>query len=315
MSAPRYTGRDLAWLIPTKDRPDVIRELLESLAAQTIPCGRVLVVASGIDIEDVVMAFRDRLPIEYFRCEPPGQIRQRNLGISRLDERTPLVGFLDDDLMLEPDALEQMIAFWNRVDAETAGVGFNIVNAPPPPSSLLARLVFMRTPEPGRVLRSGYNSRIDGLDHDIRTQWLGGGYTVWRREILEQYRQPELRTRWAIGEDIRFSYPVGKRHPLYVCATARARHLPIADQAPADNVQRYRGRKSALAAFHFAQSHPELSPAACLAMLCARVAGQLARGLRGERGALQFAAGQAHAIGICVKSIFGAADVRAALED
>ena len=168
-------------------------------------------------IEDDVLCFRDRLPVEYFHCEPPGQIRQRNLGLVHMDERTPLIGFLDDDLILEPDALERMIEFWNRAEPDTAGVGFNVVNAPPYRTSWLARL-FVRSPAPGRVLRSGYNSRIDAIDHDIRTQWLGGGYTVWRRDILAQYRQPELRTRWAIGVDIRFSYPVGKQHPLYVCA-------------------------------------------------------------------------------------------------
>ena len=316
MNAPTtYGGRDLAWLIPTKDRPQHVRSLLESLAAQSIPCGRVIVVATGTNIENVVMAFRESLPVEYFHSELPGQIRQRNLGIAQLDDSTPLVGFLDDDLLLDADALERMIEFWNRSEPDTAGVGFNIVNAPAYPASRLQR-IFAKPAQPGRVLRSGYNTRIDSIDRDVRTQWLGGGYTVWKRSILEEYRQPELKTRWAIGEDIRFSYPVGKRHPLYVCAAAKVRLVPTFDQVPPDAVHRYRGRKGALAAFYFASLHPELSRAACLSLLAAKCAHQALSGmLRRDSALFQNAAGQASAIGTCVLSLFGRRDVLAALED
>ena len=314
MTRAPYTGLDLAWLIPTKDRPGHVRSLLDSLAAQTLPCGRVIVVASGANIEDVVASYGARLPVAYFYCDPPGQIRQRNLGIARLDASTPLVGFLDDDLVLEPDALERMIECWNRIEPDAAGVGFNIVNAPayraPWPASLLPQ------PVTGRVLRSGYNTRIDAIERDIRTQWLGGGYTVWRREILEAYRQPELKTRWAIGEDIRFSYPVGKRHPLYVCAAAKVRLVPTFDQAPPDAVHRYRGRKGTLAAFYFASLHPELSRTACLMRLAAKCAGQfLGAAARGDRAGLQNSLGQAEAIVTCMRSMLGRTEVRAALED
>ena len=315
MSGLRYSGRDLAWLIPTKDRPTLLQSLLESLAAQTIPCGRVVVVATGTRVEDVVASFASRLPVSYFHSELPGQIRQRNLGLSQLDATTPLVGFLDDDLLLEPDALERMVEFWNKVEAETAGVGFNIVNAPPENASGLQRLI-VGTRDSGRITASGYNTRIDGIARDIRTQWLGGGYTVWRRDILEQYRQPELRTRWAIGEDIRFSYPVGKHHPLYVCAAAKVRLVPTFDQVAPDAVHRFRGHKGALAAFYFASLHPELSRVRCLGMLAAKAIVQtLSAAVRRDRAALQNARGQISAIGLCVGALLGNGDVRAALED
>jgi len=275
----------------------------------------VLIVATGTNISEVVERFRDRLPVEYFHSETPGQIHQRNLGLAQLDERTPLVGLLDDDIVLEPDALERMIECWNRIEADSAGVGFNIVNAPPYRPSWLARL-FVGDPGPGRVLASGYNTRIDAIDRDIRTQWLNGGGTVWKRAILAEYRQPALRTRWAIGEDIRFSYPVGKRHPLYVCAAARVHLVPTLDQAPPDSVHRFRGRKGALAAFYLVSLHPELSRAACLSRLTAKCAALgIAALLRGDRAGMQMSLGQAEAIGICLRALAGSGDVRAALED
>jgi glycosyltransferase involved in cell wall biosynthesis len=311
-----YTGKDLAFLIPTKDRPHDIENLLKSLAAQSIACGRVIIVDGGKSIEALVAGYRDRLPVDYYPCQPPGQIRQRNLGIGKLDDTTALVGFLDDDLVLEPDALEKMIAFWNGAEPATAGVGFNIVNAPPARASFLARLLLMSSAEPGRVLRSGYNSRIDSINADLRTQWLGGGYTVWKREILHQYPQSDLKTRWAIGEDLRYSYPIGKAYPLHVCAAARVRHEYVYDQAPAQAIDRYRGRKSSLSIFYFVTLHEELSRWACLWMLTGKLLAYAAKGcFTLDARALLNAVGQAEAIGICVKSWLGFADLQSELED
>lgn len=311
-----YTGKDLAFLIPTKDRPENVEALLASLARQTIACGRVIVVDGGESIETLVTGYCDRLPVEYYPCRPPGQIRQRSLGIGKLDDRTLLVGLLDDELVLEPDALQKMINFWNDIKADTAGVGFNIIDAPPYRASWFGRLFLMNAPEPGCVLPSGYNSRIDNVDADIRTQWLGGGYTVWKREILEKYPQRDLATRWAIGEDLRFSYPVGKIYPLYVCAAARVRHPSVVDQASERSVHRYRGRKASLAYFYFVASHPELSRVACLWMLTGRLLGQFFMGCtKRDISLLQNSLGQAEAIWICAKSALGLVDLHSALED
>ena len=78
-----YSGKDLAILVPTKDRLEKIHNLLESIAKQTIPCGRIIVVDSGESVKDVVMHFSDRLPVEYYECYPPGQIRQGKMPALR----------------------------------------------------------------------------------------------------------------------------------------------------------------------------------------------------------------------------------------
>ena len=311
-----YAGRDVAFIIPTKDRPKKIKNLLDSLVRQTVVCSRVIIVDGGESIEALVADYYDGLPVEYYKCCPPGQIRQRNMGIEKLDESTPLVGFLDDDLVLEADALEKMIDLWNCVEMNTAGIGFNVVNTPPLPFSPLLRFLLMSSPVPGRVLSSGHNSRICNIDEDIRTQWLGGGYTVWRSEILEEFPQENLNTRWAIGEDLRFSYPIGKKYLLYVCAGAKVRHEHVYDQVPNKTVFYYRGRKESLGLFYFVESHRELSRAACLWMLAGTAVARIIYGCTAflpEK--LKYALGQAKAILICLKSMLGYTDLRAELED
>lgn len=311
-----YTGSDVAMLLPTKDRPQKVADLLESLTIQGVAPGRVIVIDGGESIEDTLARFADRLPVEYVACHPPGQIRQRNMGISMLDEATPLVCFLDDDLVFAPDALERMIDFWNSQEEMPAGVGFNITNAPPPRSSLWRKLLLMNGAEPGRVLVSGYATSINNLMAPARTQWLGGGYTIWRRDILLEYAQEPVNTSWAVGEDLRFSYPIGKQHPLFICAEAKVRHEHLYDQAPQDRVFEFKGRKRVLWSFHFVSSHPELSRAACLWMHGGRSVFNLLHGLLTRNTPMtRDAKGALRGVGMCIKSWLGRLDLQSAIED
>jgi glycosyltransferase involved in cell wall biosynthesis len=287
----KYAGRDLAFMVPTKDRPGKMKNLLESLADQTVPCGRVIVVASGMDVSDLVRSFADRLPVEYHECDPPGQIRQRNMAISLLDDTTPLVGSLDDDIVLTPDAVAAMIDFWNRVSADTAGVAFNIINNPPYRFSVFKAIIGMDKKQ-GRVLPSGCNVSTSPVEKDLASDWLCGGATVWRQEILKEFPHRPIPSKWAIGEDVLFSYPIGKRYPLYVCAAARVRHEHVYDHA-VKMQYRYYGRTVTLWRFYIVECHRELSLLLCIWMVLGQI---VARGSFGlflvKPDEVQYAVGQ-----------------------
>jgi len=168
----------------------------------------------------------------------------------------------------------------------------------------------------GCVLSSGYNSAIHNISSPIRTQWLGGGYTVWKRKIIENFPQDNLNTRWAIGEDLRFSYPIGKKFPLYVCAAAKARHEHVYDQYAKKNIDRYIGRKTSLAFFYFVELHQELSRPACLWMLIGSALVQFIYGCVTFKPKLvSFALGKAEAILICLKSMVGLSNLLNELEN
>ncbi|MEF2230112.1 MAG: glycosyltransferase family A protein [Pseudodesulfovibrio sp.] len=267
-----YAASDMAVVVPTKDRPDSVRTLLESLAAQTARPGLVVVVDGGRSVRSIVESFGDVFPVRYAECHPPAQIRQRKIGLGMLDDRTRLVACLDDKIVLEPEALERMVACWNRVEPETAGIGFNITNMAPSQPSRVYRLFGVTGERPGKVTWSGYNALFLNLTEDIRTQWLGGGYTVWRRDILDAHPQRDIQTRWAAGEDLRFSYPIGRKHPLWACADARLSNVTVTDQAPDEDVTVYRGKVIARHELYFGYSQPGISFGGALWMVLGRVA-------------------------------------------
>jgi len=299
-----YSASDLAIVIPTKDRPAKIANLLASLVQQTVRCGRIIIVDSGEDLFEVVARFQEFLPIEYYRTSVQGQIHQRNRGLSLIEERTPLVCLLDDDIILDPYAFEAMISFWNNCELDTAGVSFNIVNMPRFKHTLLKSMIGMSSSKQGKVLLSGYNVFTSPVEQDIRTQWLCGGATVWKKKILDTYINKEIPSKWAICEDVIFSYPIGKRYPLYVCAGAKVRHEHVLDHK-SKSKHRYYGRTITLWRLYFVESHAELSRVLYFWMLSWQILARCFAGLFLMRPQeLQYGIGQMEGALAGLKAIF-----------
>jgi hypothetical protein len=127
---------------------------------------------------------------------------------------------MDDDAVFHKTSITEMINFWNNVETETAGVGFNIVNQVGHQHTWLRGIFGVSVPEPGRVLKNGLNISISNVKHDIRSEWLTGGATTWRQDILQNYPHEEICSKWAFSEDLIFSYPIGKIYPLYISKDA-----------------------------------------------------------------------------------------------
>jgi glycosyltransferase involved in cell wall biosynthesis len=214
----------IAFVVPTKDRPDDLHRMLVSLAQQGRRPDQVIVVdGSEPAVRELVEEFIS-LPIDYVRVFPPSLARQRNAGMQELTPHITLAGYLDDDVVLEPDAVERMLEFWQSAGGDIGGAAFTITNNPQPGALSLKQLFGIDDAQPGRVLRSGFASSITPQRADLETQWLYGGATVWRRSVIESYPYDE----WFVGtgfmEDIDFSYTVGARYRLFVVANARLAH-------------------------------------------------------------------------------------------
>ena len=257
-----YSSSDLAFIIPTKNRPEEVKRHLQSLAKQDCKIGRIIIIASGEDIQKIVLEFSEMLPVEYYRSKP-GQIKQRNLGISFLDESTKLVATMDDDITYEKDAINKMISFWNSVDKQTAGVGFNVMNLKKHKHSWIKGFLGLSVQGPGMVLKSGVNTSITNISQNMRSDWLNGGATVWRKDILTNFKHNQIKSKWAVYEDIIFSYPIGKIYPLFVCSEAKV-NVEIIPHSKSDfRNYIFRGKSEVLWMLLFVLNNSELSITKC----------------------------------------------------
>ncbi|MEL6538780.1 MAG: glycosyltransferase family A protein, partial [Bacteroidota bacterium] len=97
-------------VIPTRNRAESLTRLLGSLALQTYPIAEVLIVDSSDDLgyHAGLQAQFETLPIRWLDSEASVCI-QRNTGIQAA--QSPWVWLCDDDIELEADYLQQLMAY------------------------------------------------------------------------------------------------------------------------------------------------------------------------------------------------------------
>ena len=214
----------LALVVPTKDRPEDLRKLLASVAAQTRAPDQLIVVdGSDPPVKSICDDSRE-LQVDYLRVFPPSLAQQRNAGMRQLRAEITHAGYLDDDIVLEPDAIEQMARFWERAAGDVGGAGFNIVNRPRIAGMWLKRLFLIEDREPGRMLRSGCASSFVVHEGDLETDWLSGGATVWRREVIEHFAYDDWFAGTGLLEDVDYSFNVRGAWRLALASGARLAH-------------------------------------------------------------------------------------------
>ncbi len=265
----------IAFVTPTKDRPEDLGKMLHSLAAQTREPDQVIVVdASGSPVEAVVRSV-GRLSVDYLRWkEKPSAAAQRNGGLALVRRDVDLVCFFDDDQILHPDALEKMLAFWETAGAEVGGASFNMANHADNRSgrvkkSRLSNILGLYCREPGRVAPSGWQSLYGKVAQNTEVEWMGSGASVWRRRVLQELQFDPFFDGYSYLEDLDFSYSVSRKYKLVVVADAMFEHYPRYSQR-ADN---YRfGRVETINRLYLVRKHGLSVPRCYLALIARCVA-------------------------------------------
>jgi GT2 family glycosyltransferase len=105
---------DFSFIIPVFNRPEEIRELLESFCALESPKTFEIVIiedGSTLDSKLIVDHFQDLLKISYYAKENTGPGHSRNYGMQRAKGRYFII--LDSDCILPPTYLEAVITKLN----------------------------------------------------------------------------------------------------------------------------------------------------------------------------------------------------------
>lgn len=215
-------------VIPTRNRPDDLSKAVTSILTQTRPPDEFIIVdqspgnESRIRVESL-MSGSERIQLVYIH-DPriSGLVDAKRVAAERVDG--DIVCFLEDDVILEPDYIEQIEqGFANR--PEMLGCCGIITNPPRQPVGynfffhLFHRGIF-------RDVRVGLFGRFDGRGHPlIASKFLSGGMSAWRHEVFLAI-QFDVASGFHMFEDIDFSTRVAKHFGprLYINPNARLEH-------------------------------------------------------------------------------------------
>jgi GT2 family glycosyltransferase len=216
----------IAVLIPTRNRPEKIAKLLDSLRSSTIKPNQIIVVASGADIKNHLKPFEDIFEITYQYTQIVGQIAQKRIGISLINEENNWCLFLDDDLTVDRRAIEFALEAVNsRFAPGVVGVGLSLPSTSRAQNASritvrMGSLFGIHTNIPGKVLRNGHATSYLHLGEIVTTEWLNGA-SMWRKSVVDTYGLGIPSTRYAACEDLIFSYPLRKKGELIYAPKAK----------------------------------------------------------------------------------------------
>ena len=215
----------LAFVIPTKDRGEDLRRMLRSLVSQTrLPDQVIVVDGSGVEGSCCVAEFPE-LRIDYVRLLPPSLSAQRNAGMAMLRAEITHAGYLDDDVVLELDAVYEMASFWGGAGLDVGGAAFNVVDGASSGSSALSWRSTVAGAGLGSIAPSGVVRELGEVQVNLETDWLCGGAQIWLREVIDNYSYDNWFQGTGFMEDVDYSYGVRERYRLFVVAAARLAHF------------------------------------------------------------------------------------------
>jgi GT2 family glycosyltransferase len=273
-------NHSISLIVATKDRPDDLRKLLESLRRQTVELAEIVVVDASREPVKLVIDEFPELTTRYLRHWPPSAAAQRNAGIRACDPASTLIGFADDDTTFEPQAFANMLNFWKDAAPDILGTAFNIRNYPNRGNSILKHSVLaerlgLYSPKPGSVSRSGWQSINGELPETQFVDWLPSGASIFRREVFAKDVFDEYFESYSYLEDLDFSYTISRTGRLAVVADAGFSHFP----SPGGRVSALQfGRFEVRNRLYFVRKH-HLSLTRCYLGLVIRLAMSVCSGL------------------------------------
>lgn len=287
LSARRSTGchlpdskHKLAIVIPTIQRYDELRKMLESLAAQTRLPEQVII----IDQDGTSQRFAEEFSQLAIRVIglPGSACVKRNAGIRAAQPDVDLIAFIDDDIVLKPGAIEAVMAFWDSAPGGVGGVCLNVLNDTRRSVSRLkgtrvASLLGLYSSRRGAVLRSGFHVPFGQVSALTFVDWLPTYCVVYRRDVFERHTFDEFFRGYSYLEDLDLSYAIGKEYRLVVLPHATFYHYP--SKAGRPNPFLF-GKKEVVNRIYFVNKHGEFSHILCWVSLSIRMLMTALGGLR-----------------------------------
>lgn len=226
MLSLKSKGTNLTILIATKNREIQLCRLLDSINQSTVLPKRIIIVYAGNSILHIKKKFENNMKITMIFSDISSQSYQKKLGICSMLEDEKWLLFLDDDVVLEKNTIENLVSKYIDNDNYNSyvGIGLAIGNQYIPSYNNITRklLAFMKlySRTPGTILSSGHAQTYLDQSKGCEVSWLNG-ISAWRSDVLFNYGLYDLRTDHSAYEDVIFSYTISKAYKLYYAPELR----------------------------------------------------------------------------------------------
>jgi len=218
-------------IICTKDREQDLLKCVNSVLKQGHLPLEIIIVDSteAPTLEKKLFMLHKRFSMvsfKYFHTKP-GLTYQRNIGIEK--SRGDTLMFLDDDLILEKNFIEEIIKIFSKDSRKRiGGVMGNILNANIKRSfaeKIKRKLFFLPEYGKGKFKLSGATTSPIGNKKVLETEYLAGGLTAYRKDVFKKFKfDNSFFYGYAYLEDDDFSYRVSRKYINIYTPNAKCFH-------------------------------------------------------------------------------------------
>lgn len=233
-------------------RPKALSELLNSVKEQTVYPNEILIIDGSTDDKtNLLFANESFKNLSYYKVDATerGLTKQRNIGISKVDDTIDIVCFLDDDTILEPTYFENLIETYSIYPYAIAVGGYisNEVHWKKKDKAVLyneyeqdefvrklgqrnvlrKRLGLLSNQPPGIMpeFSNGFSvSFLPPTDKVYEVEYFMGGVSSYKKEVFNQISFSDYFEGYGLYEDLDFCLRVSKLGKLYVNTAAKLEH-------------------------------------------------------------------------------------------
>ena len=223
---------EVSIVIPTKNRSEKLRKLFHSILKQTILPKEVIVIDDSDDsrndkvIQQLRKQFLDKgIKIRHImpRNERKSISKARNIGAK--EAKGDIVLFLDDDVIIDENYLEEILKVFER-KPNVLGVQGTVKNIQYSCFWNSIKKVFYywhAERNKCQMLPSGKTVFAYPVDKVIPCEWLFGSNVAYRKEIFKEFRFNDKLLDYSLGEDKELSYKIYKEYPQSLFQTPHAK--------------------------------------------------------------------------------------------
>ncbi|HOV15564.1 MAG TPA: glycosyltransferase, partial [Spirochaetota bacterium] len=195
------------------------KQTLLSIISQNFTIYEVIIVDQSDDTltKDLVSNFsKNNFSIKYIHSEIKSLTIARNIGIENLSDRTELVIFLDDDVVLENDYINKVNIFFENDNSKKyfGATGYIKNNERKSKITFLLKLFILQEYKDGKFKINGLPTFPKFRDRPYEIEFLSGCNMIFRKEIFNEFKFDENMLKYCYMEDVDFTYRVSRKFKM-----------------------------------------------------------------------------------------------------
>ncbi len=213
-----YSLKDISVIIATYNRSEDLFKTVNSFKKKIVTLEEVLIIDQSTDnlARKAIKKLKSK-KIRYYHSKIPSLTAARNKGIDKLSDKGKIVIFLDDDVTLDENYFENILAVFNKYP-EAKGVSGHYF---PKNDKINSFELFLRrvclleswTKNKAEILSPFGATYPHSLTDIICASWIPGFNMAYKKELFNKEVFDENFSRYALAEDLEFSTRINKKYP------------------------------------------------------------------------------------------------------